>query len=78
MTEKNQFIEDLYIYFPDDWKILFKDYEQTKKLSPMSPVNYLLMHMNLLESILLTNFFLMKTNNQFPPIKICCRLKYNS
>ena len=31
MNEKNQFIEDLYTYFPDDWKILFKDYDQTKK-----------------------------------------------
>ena len=32
MNEKNQFIEDLYTYFPDDWKILFKDYDQTKKV----------------------------------------------
>ncbi len=31
MTEKYKFIEDLYRYCPEEWKILFKDYDQTKK-----------------------------------------------
>jgi len=32
MTEKYKFIEDLCSYFPNDWKNLFKDYDQTKKI----------------------------------------------
>lgn len=31
MTEKYKFIEDLYRYCPEEWKILFKDYDKTKK-----------------------------------------------
>ena len=35
MIEKYKLIEELYKYCPEEWKILFKDYDQTKKaISP--------------------------------------------
>ena len=64
MNEKNQFIEDLYTYFPEEWKILFKDYDQTKKaISNVSrelpPDVYEFIRENMIDQL-----FLMKINNQ--------------
>ena len=66
MNEKNQFIEDLYTYFPDDWKILFKDYDQTKKVisnvsRELPPDAYEFIREHMIDQL-----FLMKINNQLP------------